>query len=619
MPRLRSLVGTPTAVAATVLLLAVLLLTAIGPVVWGTAAAAVDTTAIWQGPSAAHPLGTDGLGRDLLARVLTATRLSILLAVSATLVGAAAGVLLGALSSVLGRFAGRVINIMIDILLMFPALLLVMFLAIVFGSGTTGVLAAFAAASAPGFARLTQTLAASLSGADFMAAAKVLGVRRHRLVTRHVLPHIAEPLAITVTSSISVGLLAISGLSFLGIGVSPPSYDWGLLLSEGLDRIYVSPAAALGPGVAITVAGLGFQLFGETLAHTLGIRPAGRWGARSEAPAESTPEQHGGRRVLEVRGLTVEFPGPDGVLAPVRDVDITITPGEIVGVVGESGSGKTLTALALAGLVPHPGRVSAHGFDVLGHDMRGRQAGWSRRKLGTELAMVFQNPGAALHPTLRIGRQLAEVAEVHAGQSRRSAAALAVQRLGTVEIPDPARRAQQYAHELSGGTQQRAVIGMGLMGSPRLIIADEPTTALDVTVQRRILRLLGSINADTGASVLLISHDLAVVTEICHRVLVMYAGLVVEELPVGSLGTDAAHPYTAALLASSVDLASDRDRPLATIPGQPPGPEDRPKGCPFAPRCPRASQRCDIEIPPLLDHAPAHRVACWHPLIPACR
>ncbi|MFC3456297.1 dipeptide/oligopeptide/nickel ABC transporter permease/ATP-binding protein [Amycolatopsis speibonae] len=589
MKRSRAVTGTPAGLAATLLLAVVLLLALIGPVVWGPAAETVDTGALWQPPSAEHLLGTDSLGRDLLARVLVAARLSLLLAVAATLLGAVTGVLLGVLPSVLGPLAGQVIGTVIDILLMFPALLLVMFLAIVFGAGTTGVLVAFAIASMPGFARLTQTLAASVAGADFMAAARVLGVRRHRLLYRHVLPNIVEPLAITVTSSLAFALVAISGLSFLGLGVGSPSYDWGLLLGQGLDRIYLSPAAALGPGVAIVVAGLGFQLFGEALARAAGGRRREARRVGGEAPA-SPPE---GDHVLRARALTVDFPGA----RPVRGVDLTIGRGEIVGVVGESGSGKTLTALAVAGLVPHPGRVSAGELEI------DRDA----------LAMVFQNPGTALHPTMRVGRQLAEVAEVHERLSKKDAMSRAVSRLRAVAIQDPPRRARQYAHELSGGMQQRAVIGMGLMGTPKLIVADEPTTALDVTVQRRILGLLASINADTGASVLLISHDLAVVAEISRRVLVMYAGLIVEELPVSALrARTPAHPYTAALLATSVDLDTDRDRPLATIPGRPPA--EVPDGCPFAPRCPRATRRCTTETPPLREHARAHRVACWHPL-----
>lgn len=590
MNRFRALAGTPAGAAAILLLAVVLLLALIGPIAWGAAAETVDTGAIWQQPSASHLLGTDSLGRDLLARVLVASRLSIVLAVSATLLGAVAGVLLGVLPSVLGPIAGQVIGTVVDILLMFPALLLVMFLAIVFGAGTTGVLVAFAVASVPGFARLTQTLAASVSNADFMAAARVLGVRRHRLLYRHVLPNIVEPLAITVTSSVAFALVAISGLSFLGLGVGSPSYDWGLLLGQGLDRIYSSPAAALGPGVAIVLAGLGFQMFGEALARAAGgYRREARFVGGEAAPS-SPPE---GDCVLRARALTVEFPGS----RPVRGVDLTIGNGEIVGVVGESGSGKTLTALAVAGLVPHPGRVSAQ---ELGLD---REA----------LAMVFQNPGAALHPTMRVGRQLAEVAEVHNGLSRKDAMGRAVSRLRAVAIQDPAKRARQYAHELSGGMQQRAVIGMGLMGTPKLIIADEPTTALDVSVQRRILGLLASINAGTGASVLLISHDLAMVAEISGRVLVMYAGLVVEELPVSVLrARTPAHPYTAALLAASVDLDTDRDLPLATIPGQPPA--EVPDGCPFAPRCPRATHRCTTETPQLRAHAQLHRVSCWYPL-----
>jgi peptide/nickel transport system permease protein len=220
---------------------------------------------------------------------------------------------------------------------------------------------------------------------------------------------------------------------------------------------------------------------------------------------------------------------------------------------------------------------------------------------------------ASLNPALRVGRQLGDVAEVHEGLSRREAGKRSVERLRSVRIGSPERRVRNYPFELSGGMRQRAMIAMGLMGTPQLIIADEPTTALDVTVQQQILKLLDDVGTSTGAAAILISHDIAVVSQLCRRVLVMYAGRVVEELDVPTLVRQPAHPYTAALLASVPTMESDRERPLVSIPGRAVGPFDHSPGCPFAPRCPAASERCRTELPLLKPLESGHRVACWHP------
>ncbi|MFB8036271.1 ABC transporter ATP-binding protein, partial [Streptomyces sp. NPDC056004] len=324
-------------------------------------------------------------------------------------------------------------------------------------------------------------------------------------------------------------------------------------------------------------------------------------------PGEAVADSDGGA-LVRVRDLRVTFPG--GRQA-VRGISLDIGEGEAVGLVGESGSGKSLSALALADLVPHPGRVSAGTLRFDGNDLR------ADPRLGTELAMVFQDPMASLNPALRVGRQLAEVAEVHLGASRAQAAARAVDRLGAVRIAAPERRARQRPHEYSGGMRQRAVIAMGLMGKPKLIIADEPTTALDVAVQRQVLGLLAEVREESGAALLLISHDLAVVAQVCERVLVMYAGLIVENLPVTELLDGAAHPYTRALVGAVPTMTTDPGTELATIPGRPPDPGETGAGCPFASRCERARERCHDDAPGLTDLGPGRQVACWYPVGPA--
>jgi peptide/nickel transport system permease protein len=601
-------VRTPVGACSAVLLAGVVVLAVVAPLVWGDGAAAIDTDAIGQGPSGAHPFGTDSLGRDLLLRTLVATRLSIGLAVLATAIGVGTGVVLGTLPSVLPRWAGRLVKTAVDIAVAFPGLLLALFFAVIFGVGTRGAVLAIAFAMAPAFARLVQTLSASVSGRDFVAAARIAGVGRIRLLARHVLPNIGEPLVVNATIGAGSALLAFAGLSFLGIGVQAPDYDWGRLLREGLDGIYVNPAAALAPAAAVVLAGLAFNLVGETVAAVVGVRT--RATRRSAGPRPAAPpavvDEPAADAVLVVENLRVAFPGPGGWTVPVRGVSFSVRAGEAIGVVGESGSGKSLTALAVSRLIEAPGVVTADRLEFDGKPVDKA----SDRELGTALAMVFQDPMTSFNPARRVGRQLAEVSEQHHGLSRRAAFARAVDRLTAVRVPAAARRARQYPHEFSGGMRQRAMIGMGLMGQPKLVIADEPTTALDVTVQRQVLRLLARTREAEGAAILLISHDIAVVSQTCRRMLVMYAGRVVEDLPTGS---PARHPYTRALLDTTVDLDTDRDEPLAVIPGRPPEPDQVPEGCAFADRCPRATDRCRAEDPALEPAADGHRVACWHP------
>ncbi|WP_284740632.1 dipeptide/oligopeptide/nickel ABC transporter permease/ATP-binding protein [Amycolatopsis sp. RTGN1] len=603
-------VRTPVGACSAVLLAVVVALAVLAPLFWGDAAAAIDTDAIGQGPSGAHWFGTDSLGRDLFFRTLVATRLSIGLAVLATAIGVGAGVVLGTLPSVLPRRAGRLVTAVVDIAVAFPGLLLALFFAVIFGVGTQGAVLAIAFAMAPAFARLVQTLSASVAGRDFIAAARVSGVGRIRLLARHVLPNIGEPLVVNATIGAGSALLAFAGLSFLGIGVQAPDYDWGRLLREGLDGIYVNPVAALGPCAAVVLAGLAFNLVGETVAGVVGVRTRASRRAAGPLPAPK-PAAAGAvadDAVLVVENLQVAFPGPGGWTVPVRGVSFSVRAGEAIGVVGESGSGKSLTALAVSRLIEAPGVVTADRLEFAGTPL----AAASDRELGTSLAMVFQDPMTSFNPARRVGGQLAEVSEQHHGLSRRAAFARAVDRLAAVRVPAAARRARQYPHEFSGGMRQRAMIGMGLMGQPKLVIADEPTTALDVTVQRQVLRLLARTREAEGAAILLISHDIAVVSQTCERMLVMYAGRVVEDLPTGS---PPRHPYTRALLATTVDLDTDRDEPLAVIPGRPPEPDQVPPGCAFAARCPLATDRCRDEDPVLEPTADAHRVACWHPQV----
>jgi oligopeptide/dipeptide ABC transporter ATP-binding protein len=595
-------------VSAAALLGVVLLLAILAPVLWSDQAERFDTAHILEGSSSAHWFGTDGLGRDIFYRVLVATRLSVALALTATAIGVVVGLILGTAAVLLGARIGRLAAAVVNIAVAFPGLLLALFFAVIFGVGPTGAVLAIGLAGAPGFARLTQTLVAKVAGLDYIAAARIAGVGRVRVLVRHVLPNVGEPLIVNATIGAGGALLAFAGLSFLGLGVQAPSYDWGRMLAEGLGALYIHPEAALAPGVAVIVAGLAFNLFGETLAKTIGLRTTSIHMGAIRRPTPEPLIPMAGGPVLAVENLRVSF-GPVHV---VRGVSFSLGRGEAVGVVGESGSGKSLTALAIGQLIEAPGVVDADRLEFLGSDLRRESTRAQRQLLGTSFAMVFQDPMTSLNPTMRIGRQLAEVAQVHQGLSRRAALARAVDRLRAVRVPAPERRARQFPHELSGGMRQRAMVGIGLMGTPALIVADEPTTALDVTVQRQVLRLLEKVRAAEDVALLLISHDISVVRQVCDRVLVMYAGRIVEDLPADELSTAAGHPYTRALLAAVPDMTTDRERPLAVIPGRPADPTDRSPGCAFAPRCPYADEQCVAADPDLVTDDQGRRVACWH-------
>jgi oligopeptide/dipeptide ABC transporter ATP-binding protein len=611
---------TPVGLVGLTLLTVVVLLAVFAPILWHSRADAVDTSNILAGPSREHWLGTDALGRDLFYRVLVATRLTVLLAVSATFIATVIGLLLGAAPLLLGRRAGRFVGALINIMVAFPGLLLVLFFAVVFGVGAKGAVLAIGLAGAPFFGRLCQTLMAGITSRDFVAAARIAGVGRFRILLRHVLPNIAEPLVVNVTIGAGAALLAFAGLSFLGLGVQPPAYDWGQLMQQGLSGIYVHPVAALAPGVAVILAGLAFNLTGEAIARGFGVQATGNVPLEPEtdrgelAPPASEhvlDTDDDPDVVLDVRELRVTFPGAAGPIRPVRGISFRVRSGQAVGLVGESGSGKSLTALAVSQLVEEPGRVEADRLSFVGTDLLDGKP--DQTLLGQSLSVVFQDPMTTFNPAHRMGPQLAEVARQHQGLGRRAALARAVDRLRAVKVNDPERRARQYPFEFSGGMCQRAMIGMGLMGTPRLIIADEPTTALDVTVQQQILGLLAAIRRDDDVALLLISHDVAVVAQVCDRVLVMYAGRIVEELPAADLWTAAKHPYTCALVAAVPDMATDLDAPLASIPGRPVDPAEVPVGCAYAARCPLADDRCRTTDPELRSDAAGNRVACWHP------
>jgi dipeptide transport system ATP-binding protein len=319
--------------------------------------------------------------------------------------------------------------------------------------------------------------------------------------------------------------------------------------------------------------------------------------------------------LLEIRNLVVEFATARGVFRAVDGLDLALDAGSILGIVGESGSGKSVAMLAVMGLIAWPGRVRADRLSFAGHDLLHMTARQRRRLVGKDLAMVFQEPTTSLNPCYPIGWQLAESLRTHHAVERRAVRGQVVELLRQVGIPAPETRLGAFPHQLSGGMNQRAMIAMAIACNPLLLIADEPTTALDVTIQKQILELLVSLQRERGMAMVLITHDMAVVAETVHRVMVMYAGQMVEESPTASLFATPRHPYTAALLAALPERSLDQQR-MPTIPGLVPGIDDRPAGCVFHPRCAFATERCSARAPEVTPESTG-RVRCYYPLADA--
>jgi peptide/nickel transport system permease protein len=576
----------------------------------------MDVPARLLPPSAAHPLGQDEYGRDVLSRILWGARTSLAVAFLATAGAAIVGTFLGLFG---GYFRGLVELVTVrsaEAVLCFPPLLLALLVVTLLGPGAGTLIVVLAALYAPGFARVAFAETLSARALDYVTAQEALGARPGRILARTILPNIAPALLVQFSLTVAAALVLESGLSFLGLGVVPPAPSWGLMIRGARSTMEQAPWLLLWPCLALTGAVIALNVLCDRLRDALdprAQRSSAHWLARGAArllpgiiaPASPPP-------LLQVEGLTIAIATPSGAIHPVRDVALTVAPGETLAVVGESGSGKTLTALALLGLLPSAARIAGGTVLFTGRDGRGRDLNLLsepdlRRLRGDEIAMVFQDPGSSLNPVHRIGDQVAETIRAHRPASRSAAAARAVALLQEVGLPDARQRARAFPHELSGGQRQRAMIAAAVANGPRLLIADEPTTALDVTIQAQILDLLAALKARSGMGLIFVTHNLAVVAEIADRVCVMYAGEIMETGPVAEVFARPRHPYTAALIASVPEGGSGR---LAAIPGVVPLPGALPHGCCFAPRCRLAGPECTAAPPPLARIAPGRASRC---------
>jgi len=325
----------------------------------------------------------------------------------------------------------------------------------------------------------------------------------------------------------------------------------------------------------------------------------------------ASPPTESAQPLLDVRGLVTEFHSSEGVFKAVDDISFSVARGETLGIVGESGCGKSVTSLSVMGLIPRPpGKIPAGEIVFEGRDLLTLSSRQMRDVRGNDISMIFQEPMTSLNPVYTVGQQIMEGILLHENISEAQARERAIEMLRLVRIPSPEGRVDDFPHQMSGGMRQRVMIAMALACNPKLLIADEPTTALDVTIQAQILDLMRDLRERTGTAIMLITHDLGVIAELADRVVVMYAGKVVEEARVGDLFTDPQHPYTLGLLGSIPKLDVEEER-LATIEGSVPNPYNMPAGCKFNPRCPFADDKCRQEVPALAEVKPGHKVACW--------
>jgi peptide/nickel transport system permease protein len=458
--------------------------------------------------------------------------------------------------------------------------------------------------------------AQSLRTRLYVDAARVNGVSSLRVNLRHVLPAMATTIAVQAAQLFAISVLIEAGLAFMGFGPSVPSPSWGGLIAAASQHVYDDPWLMVPTGVVLALTVIAANGLADAVA---GGREREAVTARHRKPrtivrAASAGTHDAGGMLLDVRDLTVAVGGPDGP-ALVTGVSFALPPGTVLGLVGESGCGKTMTARALPGLLPEGVEVTGGSVWFAGRDLAGLPDKELRAIRGREIAVISQEPMVALDPMFSVGYQLTQPIRRFRGVGRAEARRIATELLGRVGIVDAGRMLRSYPHQLSGGMAQRVCIALALTGSPKLLIADEPTTALDVTVQAEILSLLRALVRTTGLSVIIVSHDPGVVADLCDEVAVMYAGQVVESGTVAEVLGQPAHPYTAALLAANPHVAEGLPVPerLPSIPGTVPAPPDWPAGCRFASRCSLATAECAAPVPATPVHG-AGTVRCVHPL-----
>ncbi|MEH1015603.1 dipeptide/oligopeptide/nickel ABC transporter permease/ATP-binding protein [Micromonospora sp. CPCC 206060] len=564
---------------ALAVLILVILAAIIMPLLWPYGYSEI-TPDLSQSPSLEHPMGTDTLGRDLLALVLRGMQQSLLIAFSVTVIACVIGVVLGVVAGYFGSFVDATVMRAVDLVLTLPTLALAAFLgSLVAGGGVSwlGLAMVLGSLMWTSVARLVRGVVLSLRELPFVDAARVMGAGPVRIMFRHLVPNVSDHIVVAGTLMFGVAILAESSLSFLGFGVQPPDTSLGLLVANAQSAVLTRPWLFYFPGLLIITIVLSVNYVGEGLRDAFNPRSSptnplatprrGRGGKQRadrrpvtgqrsvtdrkpstnanavDGSTVDTDPQAPAKALIKVTDLSVRF----GSQAAVDSISLEIQPGEVVALVGESGSGKSLTGLSLVGLLPN-NAVGSGSVVFNGDELSDLTFGQWRRYRGRRIAMILQDPSTTLNPVLTIGAQFEDSMRLSAPVSRTEARRRTIELMASVAIKDAPARLDQYPHQLSGGMRQRIAIALAMVHDPDLIIADEPTTALDVTVQAQVMATLAVARERTGAAMLFITHDLALVAGIADRVAVMYQGKIVEDQDVFSLFEAPRSDYTRKLL-----------------------------------------------------------------------
>ena len=543
-----------------------------------------------------HILGTDHLGRDLLSRLLWGTQLSLAVGFAAAFIAATFGSILGAIAGFYGQKTDNIIMRFIDMLMAFPYILLALAIVAALGPGLFNALIAVALVNIPFFARNIRGVTVTLANKEFIEAARLSGMSNLRILIVEIFPNLLPMIVIAMSTTVGWMILETAGLSFLGLGSQPPQADLGSMLGEARSALITNPHTSFVPGIMIFCIVIGINLFGDGVRDALDprlkkgslIRPLPQtiYEGGDTQPTPST-------KLLSVQNLSTQFHVNQDVYQSSNDVSFEIQEGECLGLIGESGSGKSVTALSVTSLVASPpGVIKKGSVNYKNENLLALPYEKLRSIRGNKISYIFQDPLTTLHPLHTIGDQLLEALQAHDSKlSISESISKSKDLLKSVQIPNPDNVWDVYPHQLSGGMRQRVCIAMALINNPELIIADEPTTALDVTVQAQILNILNSLRKGRKLSILFISHDFGVISQLCDRVIVMYAGSIVEEGPVKNIMQQAAHPYTSELI-KCVPQLGNKEHALHSIPGNPPSLNQLPEGCAFANRCQYKQDQC---------------------------